>query len=305
MKSHLRYLLYFLLPILFLGGTLECLLRTVPSSYETKRQQIDSCANDIGILFLGPSHIYMGVRPSLMKVPAYNLAQVSQSGEYDLKLLKDLRKKQKLRNLHTVVLNIDAGILFDVPLRQGGEAFRLIYYRRYMDLDNESWISLNDFEVSSFTNVKMKIASLGESKDSPDCDAFGWYKGYDISKKEAVLTSAEFAEATVKKHIAGGLDAARANMKVYRELVAYCKAQNWDIVILRTPCTADYMRFIPAGYEKCCTDLLYSLQKDYGVRIGDYSRDTRFAESDFYDCDHLTNEGARRFTEILCQDFGW
>lgn len=305
MKNARRLIFLFFLPLLISALILEGTLRSIPTSYETKAQQIEACAPKIEVLFMGASHIYMGVRPSLMNVPAYNLAQVSQTAEYDFKLLKRLVEEKKVPQLKTVVLNIDAGILFDPPLSKGNEAFRTIYYHRDMGLD-KSWLpQTTDFEVSSYTNVKLKLSSLGEKNTSPDCDAFGFYTGYDVTKKEAFLTSETHACETAKRHTAGGLDAGRANAEIYRNIVRLCLEQHWNVVVLRPPCTAYYAQYVPEECEKFCMDFLHELQNEYHVRIGDYSRDSRFSENDFYDSAHLTLQGATKFTQILCHDFGW
>ena len=38
------------------------------------------------------------------------------------------------------------------------------------------------------------------------------------------------------------------------------------------------------------------------IEFRDYIKDPRFSSADFFDCDHLTNLGAKKFSEIISQE---
>ena len=48
--------------------------------------------------------------------------------------------------------------------------------------------------------------------------------------------------------------------------------------------------------DSCCAK--------YGAVKCDYSRDARFRDDDFFDSDHLSDQGARKFSAILARDLG-
>ncbi len=88
MRKFLKNIIVFslLTAALFLIG--EIVARSMPSSYSYKHNWILKNGDHISTLILGSSHTYYGLRPNLLGDSVFNLANVSQTPEYDLYLLK-------------------------------------------------------------------------------------------------------------------------------------------------------------------------------------------------------------------------
>ena len=73
-------------------------------------------------------------------------------------------------------------------------------------------------------------------------------------------------------------------------------------VLLQTPVSEAYtcltdpaqLQLVKAMTDSCCMQ--------YGAKKRDYSCDNRFQDTDFFDSDHLSDQGARKFSAILARD---
>ena len=79
----------FLIPLVIAFAASEYLLRRhIPNLYSTKYEHFLESRHRIKTLVLGSSHTHYGIDPNYFSMPAYNLANVSQSLIVDLKLLE-------------------------------------------------------------------------------------------------------------------------------------------------------------------------------------------------------------------------
>lgn len=96
-----------------------------------------------------------------------------------------------------------------------------------------------------------------------------------------------------------GLFSFEGNIRQLCALAQACNACHVELVFVATPVTAAYLRHIPQGQKRLLAQTYDCFRRRYAVRIADYSADTRFADSDFYDADHLSDRGAARLTHLL------
>src|SRR5690606_14956820 len=88
-------LLIFSIPILLSLLFLEVFVRQIPNDYSYKRDYLDKNANLVETLFLGNSHIYFGINPEHMGPNTFNGAHISQSLDYDYKILSKYQDRWK------------------------------------------------------------------------------------------------------------------------------------------------------------------------------------------------------------------
>ena len=98
---------------------LEALARNMPSElYEEKKHYIEENSNNIELMVLGTSQITCSVNPDYLSIPSINMANGSQSFEYDYYLLDHYI--DQLKNLQYVILEL---------------SYQSLYYR----YDSQQW----------------------------------------------------------------------------------------------------------------------------------------------------------------------
>ncbi len=86
-----------------------------------------------------------------------------------------------------------------------------------------------------------------------------------------------------------------------RELIDYCKKHRMTPVLITTPFSVYYNNPVSEDFLDQFYDTIHQVASDTGVNYYDYSHDDRFTENLalFSDSDHLNDEGADYFMEIL------
>jgi hypothetical protein len=75
MKKYTIKIFLFFLPLLFIGFTMEFLLRNIPNDYKFKKAYLDENAEEVETLILGNSHAFFGVNPQYFSTNAFNASQ--------------------------------------------------------------------------------------------------------------------------------------------------------------------------------------------------------------------------------------
>ena len=85
------------------------------------------------------------------------------------------------------------------------------------------------------------------------------------------------------------------------ELIDFCKERNITPVLITTPFTKYYIDLVPQDFLEEFYTTINRIADDTNVNYYDYSRDSRFYDNleQFSDADHLTEDGALYFTNIL------
>lgn len=297
MKPFLRLTAQFLLPVFLLAIAAESYVRSLPNSYRAKRQALERHAARTEVLVLGNSHAFFGLRPDVMEVPAINLANVSQTLDYDLLLFRICQPL--MPRLRRVYLTVDHSNLFDLPLEEGPEAFRTTYYDRYLGVRPPGRFLPCPPELAYFGSFKAKLLRGLSGHLTPDCDNLGWGNGYTLSQRPPAACTEDEALRVAHKHACADRKRFEGNIRQLCALAQACNACHVELVFVATPVTAAYLRHIPQGQKRLLAQTYDCFRRRYAVRIADYSADTRFADSDFYDADHLSDRGAARLTHLL------
>ncbi len=288
--------LCFILPLLVFFGGGEVMLRSLPNAYRTKAHGLAEKAPDVETLVLGASHTLMGIVPSHLSSMAYNLASVSQTLDLDSTLL--VTYLPRLPRLRNVVVGVDAGILFDAPLAEGPEAFRATYYNLYMPTPRVGGKLKNGFEMASYTGAKEKLTAYLRGEGA-EIDGEGWYMGYTLEKRDASVFTPVVAAARADYHASHGTDHLCRNRAALAGIYAICVQRGLNLVIVSTPTHPLYYKSLPEALTQACNETLAAFRDKKNAVVCDYSRDCRFEEEDFFDVDHLSTRGAKKFSDIL------
>ncbi|MBO4612743.1 MAG: hypothetical protein J5671_06185 [Bacteroidaceae bacterium] len=309
MRRFLLRLSLFLLPICIVTVAAEIYVRHIPNSYRIKQQLLDSMGDSVETIILGNSHAYSGIRPELLPGISINLANVSQTTNLDLILLKQCI--QRYPNLHNVIAVFDNSNLCDKHMEETDEWFRITYYTLYMKRlgGHNPWLSRYGLELLHFQSFQGKIKKWLQ-QHRPDCTPLGW----DTDNSWAALRDLEAERAqhqtvaewdslrtlnTLGRHKIQDESAVEQNICDIEQIAQLCQQHGIRLLLLCTPVRPDYASGIPARQQQLIQQTHKTCSKRYGAISIDLSRDTTFTDSEYFDPDHLTHAGATHLTRIL------
>lgn len=291
MRKFLIKCLLFLLPVVGILTVMELYMRHLPNSYRQKHEWMERHADEVEVLMLGNSHGLFGLRPEYFKPKAYNLCQVSQTLEYDEFLL--MHYAPSFRRLRDVLLVVDYSGFFDLPLEQT-ERFRCTYYRLYMDHPKHSLWSRYGFELTDMSAVKEKL-----SNDRMLCDSTGWNPAYTVIRRSPDYLSDDCVKSAVEHHRCKDWNVAAENRRTLQRIAHWCRSRNLRLILLQAPVSRAYYRSLD---RRQLTYLQEGLETT-GAVVADYSTDLHFDDADFFDPDHLTDEGAAKWSKMISERF--
>lgn len=294
-----RFLISCFLFVLLIGATLllgECFIRTLPNPYKYKHQWMLDNGKEVEVLFLGSSHIYYGIKPSLLSQKAFNLANIAQNLRYDYVLLNQYADRYK--NLQTVIVSLSYFSFFSKELEDTRNWWFAINYKLYMDVNIHSDFSKYNCEVLHFGVYRGKIASFLFGNNHLTYDTLGHGNNYDSHKKPKTWQGTT-AVAAVNRHTAKDWEAVDENITHLRKIISFCQSRGVSVVLITPPTWHSYYEKLDEKQLNKMYTILHEIQKEYHLPYYDYLKDTRFIADDFYDSDHLSETGAEKFTEIL------
>lgn len=302
MRKFLKQIALFSIPVFIVALTMENIARRVPNPYKYKYEWMQKNADSVEILVFGSSHTFYGVRPDYMEGNVFNLANVSQDKKHDVFLLKYWA--DRYAKLRTVIMPISYGSWFGKGLDKGIESWRCRFYRIYMDCDLEyPFLSKNNLELSDLGMAKKKIRNYLDGKGDNGCDSLGWGTLYSLSSKNMIAWEDDSkASAAVKRHTVKDWDSIEDNLKIYEAMASFCKKRDIKLIFITTPCWTSYYDKLDRKQLAKMYELTHSFCKRFDVPYFDYFKDERFVADDFYDCDHLSDVGAIKFSQILAND---
>jgi hypothetical protein len=226
----------------------------------------------------------------------FNLCNVSQRLEQDYFLL--CHYADRYDALKQVILVADNSNLFDVPM-ECDEPARVTYYQLYMGYRAHSMLSQYGFELSNagYFHQKLRYHYQGQSVM---CDNLGWGNNYVVADRNPD----DFLYKNVREHLFVNWEYTYRNRDYVDSIASWCQQHQVKLILLQTPVCKDYTRKAPAWQLQWINAMTDSCCAKYGSVKCDYSRDARLSDNDFFDSDHLSDQGACKFSAILAHDLG-
>lgn len=307
MKRFLTYSSLFLAIMLGIIGVAEIIARQYPNSYAYKKQWMDQNAARVRTLVLGGSHTYYAVKPDLLGPDAFSLANVSQPPEYDYWLLSSYI--DRCENLKTVIMVADEANFFDKPMEDVPiEWYRCRYYRIYMDYPKHSKCSKYNFEctdIGTFTRkLPPAIKYLLTGEYSLECDSLGFGSSFTTPDHFDAELMEHKAIGIAEHHRCDDWSQVDRNFADVMHVAQLCKEKGIRLILVTPPMWDGFVKKVSKHQLDVMYECVAKIRKATGALYGDYLRDSRFSGVDFYDPDHLSRQGAEKFTAILKQDFG-
>lgn len=299
MKKFLKIFIYFFIPIVIASACLEVYMRHIPNSYKYKDEWMKKNGNTVETLILGSSHAYYGINPEYLSSKAFNLANVSQDLERDFFVLDKYKDYEK--NLKNVILVLsDANMLS--TMEKGVESWRVAYYGIYMNYPKKRL-------ALEITNARMadKLQAYIKGDDMLGCTLLGFGTAYKAENKQQI-TETSINEALERNTILnkdGNLDTTylKVNTEALDNIISLCKQKNIRLIIVTAPVVKEYAEKLNVQQSNLFYRIIrQKVAENSNVEFYDYLKDPRFSADDFFDCDHLTNIGAKKFSEIISKE---
>lgn len=307
MKRYLTYITIFTCIIAVLLAAGEAVVRHYPTSYRYKAEWMDSNAGQVKTLVLGGSHTYYGIIPGELGDSTFSLANVTQHPEYDYWLLQHYI--DSCTNLQTVIVPVDETNMFEPPLAEGPEWYRCAYYNIYMRCDMQQGNPIYNYEIANLPSFNRKfkavVANAVCGDATIDCDSLGFGNGFTVDKALDEHDLLWDATSTSKRH--AGVDSTMVafNTSYLEKMAALCHEHHVTMIMVSMPMWKGYVERIDKKRLEVLESIVNKCQMQYGgIHYKDYTSDARFQGHDFYDCDHLSTQGAHKFTSILKQETG-
>lgn len=299
MKRFLVDILVLLTLTISVMAALEYSVRRCPTSYKIKEQWMDKNAEDVEILFCGPSNIYYGVRPDLItRYKSFNLANVSESYDYTYWMISHFSERYK--KLKYIVVSIS---YYSLPYDriEVCDPVRSAYYRIYNNCNYYPHNLSYSFETFFWDRSREKLKNYLAGRKI-NCDEFGFANDYTLERKQSKdhYSLLEDTKRWVDSHTNYNQDNVRYNLSYLDKIITYCEKENVSCVLVTPPVWHTYYdscdkRQLAQMYES----IDYLKEKHPSIKYMDYFQDSRFLEDDFYDPCHLTDCGAVKFTKLL------
>ena len=230
---------------------------------------------------LGSSHAHYGY---YAEDNCYNLGDPSCDAYYSFEILKYwVSKLTKLRRIVYFYDIFTPGNVID----RGSEGFRRICWLHFYGMrpqlvecrQNTTILeSYTDCEEVFYRSVDMHMATVPIG-----------YRGNAIKRKP-------MPNVDLAKRVAMHLKLNKGDCDRYvSEMIDYCRDRKLELIIVVPPLRSDYVRELPLGFR---------LEPPQGARIINYMDSGLFVDDDFIDCDHLTEDGAKKLTRLLHEEVG-
>lgn len=285
MKKFIKQLIIFFIPLLIIFVLLEYAIRQIPNTYKYKNEWMLQHADSLNTLILGNSHCMSGIDPFFLTHKAFNFANSSQDLERDYFILT--KYEEIYTELKYVILSFSYCTLQD--RMDYTDKSRLKYYGIYMGYDKYKY----SVEITnSITYEKIKEYLKGNtSQYSP----LG-FRVNDTSIENLGISGIKAA----KRHTLNNRESIAENLIFLDKIIRFCDSKQIKLILVTTPTYPSYYEHL----NEQQLDLLFSTAKEKvdnypNILYLNFLKDDRFDDIDFKDGDHLSKQGAEKFTKML------
>ncbi len=283
---------------LILFTLVEFKLSQATNPYNVKKARLADC-QDTRVLILGSSHMLNGLNPDELGTPAINLAGYSQDLYYGAQLAT--RYLDRMPQLECVVVGLSYFTL-EYDMERTTEAWRSCYYRRCFGIPHRHWIS--EFDLRNFSLYLLYGPEISKQVlfgEPPDLSAFvhsnGWAAN-PVPENSDLAVSDGLARVEAHHGLMHEENLAQ-NLAILDELFDTLQKRGIEVILLTTPAYSSYFSRFDPDRESRFRSAVVLLQTKHGIRYFDFTRDPRFTASDFYNSDHLNQNGAVKLSRIF------
>ena len=294
MKRFLMMIVVFSTPILIIAIAFEMLLKSIPNDYAFKKKYMDEHSRDLEVLFLGSSHFYYGINPEYISRSSFNAAHHSQSLDLDLAILEKYSKR--LDRLKYIVIPISYFSMRST-LESGPENWRVVKYAVYYDINlNKNVWSL--FEILNGPlphKLKISYKYIVNGVSDLNCSKLGsgiWPNDrrdlIETGKSRAVRHTRSLNESQVQ---------IPSNIQTINSMIEFASSHNAKLLFITCPAFSSYRENINEVQLKEVVNIIENVcSNNENAFYLNLFTDKLFNFEDYYDADHLNENGAKKLT---------
>jgi hypothetical protein len=300
--------LLFALPLLVVVGWVEGRLRAIDNSFMMKRRELEARLPNLEVLVTGGSVALNGIDADALGVPAFNVGSGSQTLHYDVAIVS--RYLDRLPRLRMVLI-AHPFLYLHTELRNAPEAWRQHFYSVFWDVPVErpgdQLVTIQRHSYIALYTPRTAIEYALKGADAALTEGFhatGWLP---VAVPSPAVRAAGLDPAWMKVRAEGHREQMRGesltrNLAELEAFAAALRARGVLLVMTWVPGAPGYSERFGAGTLAEVRADIAGLEQRAGVRFFDYSRDPRFGPNDFYNADHLDENGARKWTAMLAAE---
>ena len=304
MKHFLRYCAIFAIPIILFLIPLEIVVGHIPNSYSYKYNYVLKHGDEIQALAVGHSQLYDGFIPESFYLPSFNLCNSNQHYRDNYYILRELLPY--MPNLKLVIMPVGYANVRVINNKNKETLFprRICYYHKYMNLDYDGHVPLRYiFESFDPQLAFNKVYSYYiKHKDIVRCDSMGRRSTHYLRDRKHELGYNKIIEGYTQKECDYHKLCIHNEDFLIKTLEMLCE-KNISIVMVSPPycwnCASKNINEQQRCFVKRYMDDLCSR---YPISYFDHESDSTFTYNDFYNETHLSEIGAKKFTEMLNRD---
>lgn len=274
----------------------EFTIRRIPNDHSLKRNALEKQCASIETLVLGNSHALFGVNTDLIGMSALNVANVSQTLEFDSFILNEYI--EKMGSLKKVLIPVSYFSLC-MKLSESAEAWRIKNYRIYWGY-NAPYPLRNNLEILNGMGRQLKNMWDYYSGRKPDgsCSPTGFGLSYHHTLR--AKDWARSGEAAAVRHtIRTSQSTVDENIGFLKGIIDRCRERKIEVILFMPPAWNSYVARLDEGQLGNTLVVCEDLARRDGVSFINLLKDPRFIEADFFDADHLNDLGAAKLTKLL------
>lgn len=307
MKKYLTEIgLYFLLPLVLIGGVSEYSLRKLPNDYAYKNQWLTQNSQEVEVLALGASSVLFDINPLYFNKRSFNAAHVSQSLKYDHMIFEKFI--DNMPSLEYVIMSIDYWSVFG-DLEGSAEWWRVKNYNIHYGSRYNKWNGKYNLEVYLHDVSAVKYAANAiltmvgiKNETRRTVDDRGYSAHYKLENRANEWDKGVY-EASYHNNLISRVvieDRIKQNKHYVKEIIEKCAEKNVKVLLINVPIYKSYRENLKLEYlnqqKEFCK---YFVENFSNTLYYDFSDNPIFTEDDFYDVSHLNEFGAKKFTMIL------
>ncbi|QDU93385.1 O-acetyltransferase OatA [Lignipirellula cremea] len=265
---------------------------------DLENPSIHVAPQEIQQIVVGSSHAMYGVMPVELKAATYNLANQDQDLWYDCNIAQKMA--HRLPNLRRVLFCYSSFSPWHIVADREDWKSRLsIYYFCWQirsQNDEDSTAVYSNFAIA--TDLSLHDRLLSKQRLFRNGTDQGW-SGL-IRSGELDLDAGSRIASRHGLRFQANPDYSR-NLQVFLQTIQSLQRRGIECLVFSTPVHACYRNGLNAEQSQKAAEFIRIVCERSDVSYHDFASDDRFRDNDFYDADHLSAAGARKFTRILNQ----
>lgn len=293
--------------------TMDIWLRNQDTLYSVKYEGAKAEKDSIQLIILGNSHATYGVDPAGFSVPAFNLANVSQSIYFDKRITLSLL--DNMTELKYVLISVDYHSLYFSSQKVRDD---WSYFGNGIKYKDKSYFAQN-LSPSLFGYTPKIAISLLKKRAKNLIRHKGKALTFDV--ETGINKKGKFSHGFISfenehkpekfttekmenrsSNFTNMMQTSKEKEEVIQDLTEFIKElqkRGIEPILFATPTYGEYNKLLDKELLEINSKDIETLCSKYGLKYLNHMTSVEFKLNDFFNPDHLNKQGALKFSEIL------